>query len=100
MQVSGVGQIFQWAPPASATAISDPMMAATRVISFMVSSPEPFCGCALRLLLEPVVSAACHDRGGERAEREGEALECPHDFLPSVHAARMEGGAKTGLRSL
>jgi hypothetical protein len=38
MQDSGLAQIFQEAPPASATAISDPMMA-TRVISFMGSSP-------------------------------------------------------------
>ncbi|MDP9330259.1 MAG: hypothetical protein M3P11_06450 [Actinomycetota bacterium] len=40
MQDSGLAQIFQEAPPASATAISDPMMAATRVISFM-GSPLP-----------------------------------------------------------
>jgi hypothetical protein len=38
MQDSGLAQIFQEAPPASATAISDPMMAATRVLSFMGSS--------------------------------------------------------------
>jgi hypothetical protein len=49
-------QPFQWAPPASTSAISEPMATAIRVISFMVSSP------------------------------------------PDV-VARMEGGAKTGLRS-
>ncbi len=37
MQDSWLDQPFQWAPPASTNAISDPMATATRVISFMVS---------------------------------------------------------------
>jgi hypothetical protein len=45
------------------------------------------------------MGAACQEHSGERAERESEALERPHDGLPSGRAARVEGGAKHHLRS-